>query len=96
MALAEATLRRLSGDKLQPGLDSGVPDPDLFVNEGLALRVRRASDVGQIKLFGSQNEAAVDLIGRCLSPRALRARGLICGSSLQITAHFVMCVSSRS
>jgi hypothetical protein len=55
------------------GSGSGVSDRGPFVNESLALCVRRASDVGQFKLPGSKIEAAVDLIGRCLSSRALSA-----------------------
>ena len=47
------------------------------MNEGLARCVRRASDVGELNLFDSQNEATVDLIGRCLSSRAVFFVGFV-------------------
>lgn len=51
------------------GLD-GV-DSDPLVNEGLALSVQRASGNFEFEGNGSGKQAAVDVIGRCLSSRAV-------------------------
>ena len=74
MPVAEATSGRLSGGTLDLNPETVVSGHGPFVNEGLALRVGRASDVGQTNLIGAQTEAAVDLIGRCLSSRAVGCR----------------------
>ena len=44
---------------------------DSLVNEGSALCVQRASDVPESDVDGSEKQAAVELIDRCLSSRAV-------------------------
>ncbi len=43
-----------------------------FVNEGLALSVQRSSVRFEFNVDGSLKQAAVELIGRCFSSRAIR------------------------
>jgi len=46
-------------------------DPDPFVSEGSALSVQRTSGDFESEWDGSKKQAAVELIGRCLSLRAV-------------------------
>ena len=54
-----------------------VPGPAPLVNEGSALSVQRASGDPKFDGNGSEKQAAVELIGRCLSLRAVRRVGCV-------------------
>ena len=47
------------------------------MNEGSALGFQRASDVPEFDVDGSEKQAAVELIDRCLSSRAVRRSGRV-------------------
>ena len=46
-------------------------DADPLANEGLTLSVQRTSGVFEFVVHGSEKQAAVELIGRCLSSCAV-------------------------
>lgn len=67
-----------------------------LVNEGLALSVQRSSVRSKFDVDGSKKQAAVELIGRCLSSRAIRGGSSAVLVLFQQTAGFCVHANNAS
>ena len=67
-----------------------------LVNEGLAFSVQRSSVRPTFDVDGSKKQAAVELIGRCLSSRAIRGGSSAVLVLFQQTAGFCVHANNAS